>query len=224
MSWNEVKRKIRIGTIGLWVIFGITTIVMFALIFGDVFESYDYWIPIIPVSTLLILSIAATIVDNKVESKLKMGIVGIWTIFAITLVVFAALIYGDVFQPNEYWIPIIPVGCLLILAIVPTILEYTSGDVRFCPKCGKIFAKRGGFCQECGTRILMTCPSCGIKIKGNPKFCFKCGLNLSEEQVIQVPPPQIKFKAEGYTETCRQCGAPAKPDAKYCVFCGFQLS
>ncbi|MFW9900996.1 MAG: zinc ribbon domain-containing protein [Candidatus Thorarchaeota archaeon] len=224
MSWNEVRKKIRIGTIGLWVIFAITTIVMFALIFGGVFQPYDYWISVIAVGTLLILSIAATVVDVKSESRIKMGIVGIWTIFALTLVIFAALIYGGVFEPSGYWIPMIPIGTLLVLAIVPTVLEYTSGEVRFCPKCGKIFARKGGFCQECGTRILMTCPSCGTKIKGNPKFCFKCGLNLSEEEVIQTPPSQIRFKAEGYTETCGQCGAPAKPEAKYCVFCGFQLS
>jgi hypothetical protein len=224
MSFDELKRKIRIGTIGLWVIFGITAIVMIALVFGDVFQPDEYWIPIIPVGVLLILSIAATVMDIKSKSKIKMGIIGVWTIFALTLVVFAALIFGNVFEPDEYWIPMIPVGSLLIFAIVPTILEYTSGNVRFCPKCGKIFARKGGFCQECGTRILMTCPSCGTKVKGNPKYCIKCGLNLSEEEVIQVPPAQIKFKAEGYTETCRQCSAPAKPEAKYCVFCGFQLS
>ena len=219
---NEFRKKIRIGTIGLWAIFSITTIVMIALVFGDVFSNDEIWIPIIPVGTLLVLSIAATIVDIKSESKIKMGIVGIWTIFALTLIVMAALVIGDVFQPDEYWIPIIPVGSLLVLAIVPTILEYTSGDVRFCPKCGKIFTKKGGFCQECGTRVLMTCPSCGTKIKGNPKFCIKCGANLSESEIIQPPISQIKFKAAGYSEICKQCGAPAKPDAKYCVFCGAQ--
>ncbi len=225
MSWNELRKKIKIGTIGLWVIFGITTIVMIALMLGNVFQRDEYWIPMIPLGTLFVLSIAATSVDIKYERKFKMGIVGVWTIFALTFVVFTALILGNVFSPSEYWIPLIPIGSLLILAIVPTILEFTSGDVRFCPKCGKIFAKRGGFCQECGTRIRMTCPSCGTKVKGNPKFCFKCGLNLSEEEeVIQTPTSQIKFKTEGYSETCSQCGAPAKPDAKYCVFCGFQLS
>ncbi|MFW9998864.1 MAG: zinc ribbon domain-containing protein [Candidatus Hodarchaeota archaeon] len=224
MAWNEIKKKLRIGTIGLWVIFGLTTIVMVALVLGDVFSYDEIWIPIIPIGTLLVLAIATTIVDIKSERKIKIGIVGIWTIFALTLIVFAALIIGKVFQPSEYWIPLIPVGSLLILAIVPTILEYTSGDVRFCPKCGKIYARKGGFCQECGTRILITCPSCGTKVKGNPKFCVKCGSNLSEMEIIQTPISQFKFKAEGYSEVCKQCGAPAKPDAKYCVFCGFQLS
>jgi len=222
MAWNGIRKKLSIGTIGLWVIFGITTIVMIALILGDVFSYDEIWIPIIPIGTLLVLSIAATIVDIMSERKIKMGIVGIWTLFALTLIVFVALIIGEVFQPDEYWIPIIPVGSLLVLAIVPTILEYTAGEVRFCPKCGKLFARKGGFCQDCGTRILMTCPSCGTKIKGNPKFCVNCGINLSEKEIVQTYSPQIKFKSEGYTKTCNQCGSPAKPDAKFCVFCGAQ--
>jgi len=222
MAWNGIRKKLRIGTIGLWVIFSLTTIVMIALILGDIFSYDEIWIPIIPMGCLLVLSIAATIVDIMSERKIKMGIVGIWTLFALTLIVFVALIIGDVFQPNEYWIPMIPVGGLLVLAMVPTILEYTAGEIRFCPKCGKIFAKKGSFCQDCGTRILMTCPSCGTKVKGNPKFCVKCGINLSEREIVQTHSPQIKFKSEGYTKTCKQCGSPAKPDAKYCVFCGAQ--
>lgn len=220
LSWNEIKRKLSIGTIALWIIFGIVTITLVALIVGEVFLSYDVWIPIIPIGVLLVIAIAATILDTNSEGKIKVGLVGIWTIFGLTTVVFAALMIGDVFDPDEYWILIIPVGSLLIMAIIPTILEYTAGDVKFCPKCGKRFEKKWDFCQECGTRILMTCPSCGIKVKGNPKFCVKCGINLSEIELIQTSSPHIKFKVEGYTRSCKQCGAPAKPDAKYCVFCG----
>ena len=201
MAWNEIRKKLSIGTIALWVIFGITTITLVALIVGEVFPSYDVWIPIIPIGVLLIIAIAATIIDTNSERKIKIGIIGIWTIFGLTLIVFAALMIGDVFEPDEYWIPIIPVG-------------------KFCPKCGKRFEKKWDFCQECGTRKLITCPSCGIKIKGNPKFCTKCGINLSEIELIQTSSPHIKFKSEGYTKICKQCGAPAKPDAKYCVFCG----
>lgn len=224
MAYNEFRRKLNIGTIGIWIIFGVTTIVMIALILGDVFLTDDIWIPLIAIGTLLILALATTIVDIISESKIRVGIIGIWTIFGLTSVVFSALLIGKVFRPSEYWILIIPLGSLLVLSIIPTVLEYTTGDVRFCPKCGKIYARKGGFCQECGTRILITCPSCGTKVKGNPKFCVKCGSNLSEMEIIQTPISQFKFKAEGYSEVCKQCGAPAKPDAKYCVFCGFQLS
>jgi len=220
MSWNEIRRKLSIRTIGLWVIFGIVIIVMIALMIGNVFPPYDFWIPIIPIGVLLIIAIAATIVDFSSKNKKKMGIVGIWAAFGINLVVFTALIIGDVFSPHEYWIPMIPVGSLLIMAIIPTILEYTAGEVKYCPKCGRLFEKKWDFCQECGTRILMKCVSCGFKVKGNPKFCVKCGLNLSEIEVIQTSSPHLRFKAEGYTELCNQCGAPAKPEAKYCVFCG----
>ncbi|MEE9377039.1 MAG: zinc ribbon domain-containing protein [Candidatus Lokiarchaeia archaeon] len=220
MSWNEIKKKFSVGTLGLWIIFGLTTIVMIALVLGEVFDSEDIWIPIIPIGVLLIIAIAATIVDFSSERKRKIGIVGIWAVFGMTLVVFTALIIGDVFDSDEYWIPIIPVGSLFILTIITTIFEYTTGEIKFCPKCGKLFEKKWDFCQECGTRILMKCPSCGVKVKGNPKFCVKCGTNLSEIEVIQTSSPPIKFKAEGYTKLCNQCGAPAKPEAKYCVFCG----
>jgi hypothetical protein len=220
MNWNEIRKKLSVGTIALWIIFGITTIVMIALMLGNIFPPYDYWIPPIPIGTLLVIAIAATIVDFKSKRRIKVGLVGIWAIFGITLIVFAALMLGNVFQLNEYWIPMIPVGSLFILAIIPTILEYTTGEVRYCPKCGKILERKGDFCHECGTRILITCPSCGMKIKGNPKFCVKCGTNISEFEHVQIPSPQIKFKAEGYTKLCKQCGGPAKPDAKFCVFCG----
>ncbi|MCK4780709.1 MAG: zinc ribbon domain-containing protein [Candidatus Lokiarchaeota archaeon] len=220
MSWNEIRKKLNIGTIGLWVIFGIVIVVMIALIVGEVFPPYDFWIPIIPIGVVLVLAIAATVVDTYSERKRKVGIVGVWAVFFITGIVMAALMIGDIFDPDVYWIPLIVVGSLFILAIIPTILEYTAGEVKFCPKFRKIFEKKWDFCQECGTRILMKCPSCGIKVKGNPKFCIKCGTNLSEIEVIQTSSPPIKFKAEGYTELCNQCGAPAKPEAKYCVFCG----
>lgn len=220
MSWNEIRKKLSIGTVGLWVIFGIVTIVMIALIVGNVFPPYDFWIPIIPIGVVLVLAIAATIVDTLSEMKKKVGIVGVWVVFFITCIVMVALMIGDIFDPDVYWIPLIPVGSLFILAIIPTILEYTAGEVKFCPKCGRLFEKKWDFCQECGTRILMKCPSCGVKVKGNPKFCVRCGVNLSEIEVIQTSSPHIKFNAEGYTELCNQCGAPAKPEAKYCVFCG----
>ena len=220
MAWNEIRKKLSIGSIGLWIIVGVTTIVMIALILGDVFSTDDIWIPIIPIGTLLILATATTIVDIRSESKIKMGIVGIWTIFGLTLIVFSALMVGRVFQPSEYWIPMIPIGSILFLSIIPTILEYTAGDVRFCPKCGVRFNKKWDFCQECGTRILINCPSCGTKIKGNPKYCFKCGINLSETEIIQTPSTRLKFKTEGYTKLCKQCEAPASDEAKYCVLCG----
>ncbi|MCK4781107.1 MAG: zinc ribbon domain-containing protein [Candidatus Lokiarchaeota archaeon] len=220
MALNEIRRKQRKVTIGLWGIFGITTIVLIALVLGEVFPSYDLWIPIIPIGVLLILAIAATIVDFSSEGKIKVSIVGIWTVFWINLIVMIALIIGEIFNPYEYWIPMIPVGSLLILAIIPTILKYAVEEVKFCLKCGKKFEKKWDFCQECGTRKLMKCPFCGVKIKGNPKYCAKCGINLSEIEVIQTSSPHLKFKAEGYTNLCKQCGAPAKPEAKYCVFCG----
>jgi len=220
MSPIPPKRKLTLSVIGLWSIFLITTIVMIALIIGNIFPPYDFWIPIIPIGILLILSIVATIVDFRAENRSKIGIAGTWTVFAITTVVMAALILGSVFQPNEYWIPLIPVGSLFVLAIVPTILEYASGEVKFCSKCGKKFEKKWEFCQECGMRVLMRCPSCGIKVKGNPKFCHKCGTNLSDIEVIQIYKPNMNYKVDEQKDFCYQCGAPANPEAKFCGYCG----
>ncbi|MFX1364187.1 MAG: zinc ribbon domain-containing protein [Promethearchaeota archaeon] len=220
MPSKELKRKLSIGTIGLWVIFGIVSIVMAALVIGDVFTTDEIWIPIIPIGVVLVIAITASIIDFNSENKKRIGIIGIWAIFWITVIVMAALIVGEVFTIDEIWIPIIPVGTLFILSIVPTILEYGAGEVKYCPKCGRKFEKNRDYCQECGTSILMKCPSCGVKVKGNPKYCVKCGTNLSEVEVIHGSSTHVKFSVEGYTNTCEQCGAPAKPEAKYCVFCG----
>jgi hypothetical protein len=221
MDFTKNDRKISIGSIGLWAIFAIVTIVMIALVLGNVFMPYDYWIPIIPIGILLILSVMATIADFRSEQKIKMGIIGVWTIFFITVVVMVALMYGEVFTPEEYWIPAIPIGTLFVLALIPTILEYTSGNVRYCHKCGKQFDKKWDFCQECGARVLMACPSCGMKIKGNPKFCYKCGKNLSEAKIAHVyRPPPTKIKVQNEANFCHECGSIANPEAKFCGYCG----
>jgi hypothetical protein len=220
MSLNENKKKISIGTVGLWAIFFITSIVMVALILGKVFSYEEYWIPPIPIGTLFIIAVMATVVDFRTEKRVKIGIIGAWTIFLITVVVFAALIFGNIFLPNDYWIPMIAIGTLFVLAIIPTILEYGSGEIRFCPKCGKGFGKKSEFCQECGTRVLMACPSCGTKVKGNPKFCHKCGTDLSEAKIDQIFRPPTKLKIKNQANFCPHCGGPSNPEAKFCGYCG----
>ncbi len=220
MSMNVIKKKFSVGTIGLWAIFFIVTIVMVGLLIGEVFFESDIWIPIIPIGVLLVLAVMATAVELRSEKRVKIGIIGAWTIFLITTVVMAALIFGEIFSPDEFWIPMIPVGTLFILAIIPTILHYISGEVKFCPKCGKKFEKKWEFCQECGKRVLMACPSCGTKVKGNPKFCHKCGTNLSEVEIVQIFRPPTKPKAQNQANFCHQCGGPANPEAKFCGFCG----
>jgi hypothetical protein len=220
MKPNDLNRKIRLGTIGLWTIFAIVTIVMIALVYGQVFMPYDYWIPIIPIGVLLILSIMVTIVDFRSEQRIKMRILGAWTIFFITAVVMVALIYGGIFTPEEYWIPAIPIGTLAVLALIATIMEYLRGEIRYCYKCGKKFDKKWDYCQECGARVLMACPTCGMKVKGNPKFCYKCGTDLSEIKVAPVYRPPAKPKIDNDANFCRECGSIANPEAKYCGYCG----
>lgn len=221
MSIDVIKKKVSLGTIGVWVLFCITTLVMILLLVGGVFSSEDFWIPCIPIGVLLILAIIATVLDLVAERRNKVGVIGIWTIFALTTVVMAALMI-DVFDPDEYWIPIIPIGSVFVLAVTATILDYLSGEVRFCPKCGNVFEKKWDFCQECGMRVLMICPSCGIKVKGNPKFCHKCGTNLSEVEFVQVTKAPPKYRVEEQAQFCHHCGGPSNPEAKYCGFCGTQ--
>jgi hypothetical protein len=220
MNLSKFRKRLKIGTVALWIILGILIIVMIALVFGEVFSSHDLWIPPIPIGVLLILAIAATVLDLKSESNIKMGLIGLWTLFSITFVVFAALIFGNIFEPSEYWIPMIPVGTLLVLALIPTLLEYASGGIRFCPKCGKRLQKKWEFCQECGSKILVTCPSCGKKIKGNPKYCHKCGVNLAHVKIVQTFRKQSKYKAEGQIKICNNCNTPIDTEAKFCVLCG----
>ncbi|UCD00888.1 MAG: zinc-ribbon domain-containing protein [Promethearchaeota archaeon] len=217
MIWNEIKKKISMGTIGLWVLFIITTFVMIILAAG-VFYSFEFWMPI-PIGVVLIFAIIGTIIDFYSKRKVRFGMIGFWTLFAITTLVMFILQIA-VFPPYEYWIPLIPIGSTLILAIFFTILEYTANEVKFCSKCGKQIDGKWEFCQECGTRVLIICPSCGTKVKGNPKFCHICGINLSEIKLIQTSRTHVKYKVEGHNNFCQQCGAPSESGAKYCVYCG----
>jgi hypothetical protein len=221
MSWNGLKKKLSMGTVGLWVTFVLTTFVLIILMIANIFESDDYWIPLIPIGSLLILSIMASSVDLKSERRRKVGVSAMWAIFALTTVVMIALMFG-VFETDEIWIPIIPIGSTFIIAIFLTVLEYASGNVRFCPKCGKNFAKKWDFCQDCGTRVLMTCSSCGIKLKGNPKFCHKCGINLSEVELVQLATIPSHYEVDDRAHFCHNCGGPSNPEAKFCGFCGNQ--
>ncbi|MFX0025433.1 MAG: zinc-ribbon domain-containing protein [Candidatus Hermodarchaeota archaeon] len=220
MTWNEIRKKLSIGTIWLWIELGIIIITMIALMIGKVFLSSDIWIPIVSIGIVFIITIAATILDINYKSNIKVGIIGIWTFFGITSIVFSVLMLGDVFNPEEFWIPMIPLGVLLFLGIIPTILEYTSGNVKFCPKCGKRIEKKWEFCQECGSIVIIICPSCGIKVKGNPKFCHKCGINLTEIEFVHTSRAPSKYKKEDQTNFCHNCAAPVEVGAKFCVFCG----
>jgi hypothetical protein len=114
----------------------------------------------------------------------------------------------------------IPVGIFFILAIVPTVLEFTSGDVRFCSKCGKRVQKKWEYRQNCGSRILISCPFCGKKIKGMPKFCHECGLNLEKIENVQTPRASHKCKKISNINICNNCGTPIETEAKFCILCG----
>ncbi len=229
---KENKKRNNEVFVGLWAAFLITSIVMLALIIGGFFSLQFIWIPITPVGILLIASIVALKMASKNNLRTIEGFVGqkafltimgstiIWTAFAITTFILFTLMFGGVIHLYYFWIPLIPIGSLFMLVIVSSIFNYISEKIRFCPKCGERFDKNWEFCQGCGTRALMSCPSCGIKVKGNPKFCHKCGINLSEIEVSQKYPSQVKYKDDPKSDSCHHCGGPANPEAIYCGYCG----
>ena len=48
-----------------------------------------------------------------------------------------------------------------------------------CPHCGATLPSGNvKFCPECGKSLIKTCPSCNNPIIGNPKFCPECGTKL----------------------------------------------
>ena len=157
---------------------------------------------------------------DEIKKKISVGTIGLWVIFCITTIVMVALVIANIFSTDEIWIPIIPIGSLFVLAIVPTILEYISGEIRYCHKCGKRFERKWEFCQECGARVLTGCPSCGTKVRGNPKFCYKCGTNLSEAKITQIYRPSLKPKIKNQANFCHECGSQANSEAKFCGICG----
>ena len=52
-----------------------------------------------------------------------MRIFGLWTLFL--LMTFVMLILQvEVFEKNEFWIPLIPIGTFLAIAIIGTVIDY----------------------------------------------------------------------------------------------------
>jgi hypothetical protein len=218
MNRAEIKKKLSIGTIGLWVFFIITGVSILVLALS-VFDNFEFWMPI-PITIVFIFAIIGTVLDIKGKRETKFGIIGVWAVFAIVAIVMLILLIGNVFVPSDYWIPPIPIGSTFIVALLFTIADYTTTDISYCTKCGKKIGKKWEFCQECGMRVLIVCPSCNTKVKGNPKFCHKCGVNLTEIEITEVTPVHTKYKVGDVSHFCQHCGSTINPEAKYCVYCG----
>jgi predicted amidophosphoribosyltransferase len=71
-----------------------------------------------------------------------------------------------------------------------------------CAKCQSENREGAKFCQECGSKLLLTCPACGQPLQPSAKFCNECGKKLrgpAEAQTIDYSAPQSytpKFLAE----------------------------
>jgi len=74
-----------------------------------------------------IYAIAALILHNVIKKPIKTRILALWTIFL--LMTFIALILQvEFFQPNEFWILLLPIGAYLIFAIIYTVFYGLSKE------------------------------------------------------------------------------------------------
>ncbi len=58
-------------------------------------------------------------------------------------------------------------------------IEIIAEDEVICPSCGKK-TKKGKFCIECGSPLIMRCSKCGAEMALNAKFCPECGMKRGE--------------------------------------------
>jgi len=103
-------------TINLFIVF---TTLLFFTFWGQLF-----WLPI-PLLIILIYAGAALITNKIIKEPLKTRSLSLWTSFLLMTFIMMVL-QISVLQPNEAWITFIPIGIILTLAVVGTILDYMN--------------------------------------------------------------------------------------------------
>ncbi len=83
------------------------------------FWSQGFWVPI-PLMIINIYAIAALIIHYVVRKPIKTRILALWTIFLLMTFI-TVILQIEFFQPNEFWILLIPIGAYLIFAIIYTV-------------------------------------------------------------------------------------------------------
>jgi hypothetical protein len=117
--WYKIDRK---KNLLRRILYYINLFTVFPSILFFVLWMQDFWIPI-PLIIILTYAIAALITNFIIKRPLKMRIFGLWTLFL--LVTFVMLILQvEVFEQNEFWIPLIPIGTFLAIAIIGTVIDY----------------------------------------------------------------------------------------------------
>ena len=106
------------------VLYYINLFIIFSSLFLFIFWIQGFWLPI-PLLIIIAYSIIALITHFIIKRPLKTKILSLWT--SMLLITFIMLILQvEVFQPSDFWIPLIPIGIFLSFAITGTILAYNS--------------------------------------------------------------------------------------------------
>jgi len=68
------------------------------------------------------------------------------------------------------------------------IFGYTSKPLSFCPTCLTV-KKSGGFCIECGHKLIQNCPKCNEGLvydenQSTPKYCKYCGQKIVKDKQL----------------------------------------
>jgi len=99
--------------------------IVFASLLLFTFWIQGFWVPI-PLIIIIIYAILALIIHYVIRKPIETRILGLWTFFL--LITFIMLVLQvEVFQPNEFWILLIPIGFCLTLAIIGTVI-YTISE------------------------------------------------------------------------------------------------
>jgi hypothetical protein len=104
------------------VLYYINLFIIFSSVFLFTFWIQSFWLPI-PLLIILAYSITALISRIIIKKPFKTKILSLWT--SMLLTTFIMLIFQvEVFRPIDFWIPLIPIGIFLIIAIVGTVIVY----------------------------------------------------------------------------------------------------
>ena len=106
------------------ILYYVNLFIIFSSLFLFTFWIQGFWLPI-PLLIIIAYSIIALITHFIIKSPIKTNILSLWT--SMLLITFIMLIFQvEVFQPTDFWIPLIPIGISLSVAIAGTILAYNS--------------------------------------------------------------------------------------------------
>ena len=60
-----------------------------------------------------------------------------------------------------------------------------------CLECLSDNREGAKFCNECGSKLVLTCPKCGLVNPSDSKFCNECGCDLRKPS--KAPPKALSF-------------------------------